>query len=79
MKVKSQRPKVKPTPAVKLDSLSDILTLDEVGAVLRTSRRSVYGLTRSRAQLAENPLKILRLPIGLRVRRVDLENWLAAA
>jgi hypothetical protein len=63
----------------KLEEMPDLLTIDQLAAFLQCKRRAIYSLTRSRAQDGENPLKILRLPVGLRVRRVDLESWLAAA
>lgn len=67
-----------PKPA-QLAALPDVLNLDDVAAVLRTTRRGVYSLTRSRAQDSPNALRVLRLPVGLRVLRTDLENYLSAA
>jgi Helix-turn-helix domain len=63
----------------KLESLPDILTLEDVAAVLRTTRRGVYSLSRNRAQEKGDGLRFLKLPIGLRVRRIDLESWLEQA
>lgn len=77
MKKKSElKPVLKPA---RLADMPDILTLQNLADVLQTSKRGVYNITRTRAQDGPNALKILRLPIGLRVRKVDLENYLSAA
>jgi excisionase family DNA binding protein len=54
----------------------EILTIDDLAKLLRCKRRAVYSLTRSRAK---NPLPTLRLGIGLRWRRSDVERWLDAS
>jgi hypothetical protein len=59
--------------------LPDLLLLDDVAAVLRCKRRAVYSLTRTRGQEKPNALRFLKLPVGLRVRKIDLEAYLAAA
>jgi predicted DNA-binding transcriptional regulator AlpA len=55
----------------------EILTREELARLLRCKPRAIYSLTRSRA--TENRLPTLRLPIGLRWRRSDVETWLAAS
>jgi len=55
----------------------EILTVEDLAAWLKVSKRSVYEMTRQRGQQRhEIPLPILRLPVGLRFRRSDIEAWL---
>jgi predicted DNA-binding transcriptional regulator AlpA len=56
---------------------SEILTVEDLAKWLKVSKRSVYEMTRDRGQQRhEIPLPILRLPVGLRFRRIDIERWL---
>jgi predicted DNA-binding transcriptional regulator AlpA len=56
---------------------SEILTVEDLAKWLKVSKRSVYEMTRSRSrERHEIPLPILRLPVGLRFRRGDVEHWL---
>jgi hypothetical protein len=56
---------------------SEILTVEDLAKWLKVSKRSVYEMTCDRGQQRhEIPLPILRLPIGLRFRRTDVEQWL---
>jgi predicted DNA-binding transcriptional regulator AlpA len=56
---------------------SEILTVEDLASWLKISKRSVYEMTRERGQQRhEIPLPILRLPVGLRFRRSDIEAWL---
>jgi len=57
--------------------MADILTVDEVAAILKVSRRSVYELTRERGQRGDNPLPTVRLN-GKTVRfdRADVMAWI---
>lgn len=56
---------------------SEILTVEDLAKWLKVSKRSVYEMTASRGQQRhENPVPILRLPVGLRFRRSDIEAWL---
>jgi excisionase family DNA binding protein len=55
----------------------EILTIDDLAKLLRCKRRAIYSLTRARAHA--NRLPVLRLGIGLRFRRVDVDPWLAAS
>ena len=69
-----------PTPASSLQLQpfhSEILTVEDLAAWLKCSKRSVYELTRKRGQLGHDiPLPVLRLPCGMRFRRLDIEAWL---
>ena len=63
-----------PAPVV---THSEILTVDELAAFLKCSRRSIYELTRSRGQARhETALPVLRLPCGMRFLRRDIEAWI---
>jgi predicted DNA-binding transcriptional regulator AlpA len=56
-----------------------ILTVAEVAHILRCKPSSVYNLTRRRgAARYDNPIPVLRLPMGLRFERSSVFAWLAA-
>jgi predicted DNA-binding transcriptional regulator AlpA len=56
---------------------SEILIVEDLAKWLKVSKRSVYEMTCERGQQRhEIPLPILRLPVGLRFRRSDIEQWL---
>lgn len=69
----------KSEPSEKVESVSSIMTIDDLAQFLKTSRRSIYNLTRRRNQSGVNPLPVLRLGIGMRFRRTDIDCWLTAA
>jgi excisionase family DNA binding protein len=56
-----------------LDSLSEILTPEEVAELLRVSSSWVHEKTRRRAK---NPLPVLRVGRYIRFRRSDVISWL---
>lgn len=54
-----------------------ILTVAEVAELLRCKPSSIYNLTRRRgAARYDNPIPVLRLPMGLRFRRSSVLAWL---
>jgi predicted DNA-binding transcriptional regulator AlpA len=56
---------------------NDILTVAEVAELLKCKPSSIYNLTRHRGQaLYDNPIPVLRLPMGLRFRRSSVLAWL---
>ncbi len=56
---------------------NDILTVAEVAELLKCKRSSVYNLTRIRTRARyDNPIPVLRLPMGLRFRRSSVLAWL---
>jgi predicted DNA-binding transcriptional regulator AlpA len=58
--------------------MGEILTIDEVAALLKMSREQVYGMTRSRArERMEKPIPVLRINGNLRFRRSSIEAWYA--
>jgi excisionase family DNA binding protein len=57
----------------------EILTADEVAAMLKVSKRHVYELTRDRTQsgeIREHPLPVVRFGASVRFRRSDVEEWI---
>jgi predicted DNA-binding transcriptional regulator AlpA len=58
--------------------MSEILTLDELAAWLRLSKRAIYEMTsaRGRARMEENPLPTLRINGAIRFCREDVQSWL---
>lgn len=56
---------------------NDILTVIELAEILKCKPSSVYNLTRRRGQARyDNPIPVLRLPMGLRFRRSSVLAWL---
>lgn len=56
---------------------SDILTVAEVTELLKCKPSSIYNLTRIRTRSRyDNPIPVLRLPMGLRFRRSPVLAWL---
>jgi excisionase family DNA binding protein len=55
-----------------------ILTIDEVAALLRVSKRSVYEYTseRGRERLKSNPFPVLRIGSTIRFVREDVQAWI---
>jgi excisionase family DNA binding protein len=57
--------------------MSEILTIDELAAWLRISRRSVYELTSERGRsTSKHPLPTFRLGKSLRFIRADVQAWI---
>jgi excisionase family DNA binding protein len=57
--------------------MSEILTIDELAAWLRISKRSVYELTSERGRRAsKHPLPIFRFGKSLRFIRADVQMWI---
>lgn len=58
--------------------MEEILTIDEVAALLRVSRRAVYEYTseRGRERLKSNPFPVLRIGSTIRFVREDVQAWI---
>jgi excisionase family DNA binding protein len=58
--------------------MNDILTVDEVAALLKISRRSAYELTRERTRRRQKkPIPLLRLNAKcVRFKKADVEQWI---
>ena len=62
-------------PAAPCDN--EILTVSEVAELLKCKPSSVYNLTRLRGRARyDNPIPVIRLPMGLRFRRSSVLAWL---
>lgn len=60
------------------DAPTQIMTIDELAAFLKMTRRQVYNLTRARGQARmDDPLPILKINGNVRFRKCDVEKWLA--
>jgi len=60
-----------------LPAENDILAVAEVAELLKCKKSSIYNLTRNRGQARyNNPIPVLRLPMGLRFRRSSVLAWL---
>ena len=53
--------------------MGEILTAQEIAAILKISKRQVYEL----AKESENPIPSIRIRTSVRFRKVDVERWLA--
>ena len=58
--------------------MNDILTVEEVAALLKISRRAVYALTREASRRVQSsPIPIIRVsPKCVRFSRQSVELWL---
>jgi|HubBroStandDraft_1064217.scaffolds.fasta_scaffold338334_1 predicted DNA-binding transcriptional regulator AlpA len=57
----------------------EILTIDEVAAFLRISKRHVYEMMQDRTRsgdLREHPLPFMKLGRSVRFRKSDVEAWI---
>jgi hypothetical protein len=56
---------------------NEILTVSEVAELLKCKPSSIYNLTRLRGRgRYDNPIPVIRLPMGLRFRRSSVLAWL---
>ena len=57
--------------------MNPIMTIDEVAAFLRMSKRQVYELTRARTrERSAAPIPLLKINGNTRFRRSDVEAWI---
>lgn len=62
-----------PTPPAD----NEILTVAEVAELLKCKPSSIYNLTHLRGRARyDNPIPVIRLPLGLRFRRSSVLAWL---
>jgi len=60
--------------------MGEILTVQEVAALLKMSKRQVYTMCETRTRtgsMKENPLPMLKINGNLRFRKADVDSWLA--
>jgi len=57
--------------------IDEILTIDELGALLKMSRRQIYEMTSKRTRAKQqHPLPLLRVNGNLRFSKSSVEAWL---
>ena len=57
--------------------MGEILTIDDLGKLLKMSRGQVYTLTRQRSRARmENPIPVLKINGNIRFLREEIERWL---
>jgi len=59
--------------------MTEILTVDELAAMLKMSTGQVYEMTRDRTRsgaMRDNPLPVLKINGNVRFRKSDVEAWL---
>ena len=57
----------------------EILTIDELAALLKMSRRQIYEMTATRTRtgaMKDHPLPVLRINGNLRFLRKNVDEWL---
>lgn len=60
--------------------MGDILTVDELSAMLKMSKRQIYTLCETRTRtgsMRNNPLPILKINGNLRFSKSAVDSWLA--
>jgi predicted DNA-binding transcriptional regulator AlpA len=67
-----------PTATTQQSVPSDeLLTVSDLAVILKCKESSIYNLTRRRGRARyDNPVPVLRLPMGLRFRRSSILAWL---
>jgi helix-turn-helix protein len=59
------------------DLSEELLTVEEVAALLKCNVEAVYNLTRRRSQdRSEDPIPAIHLQIGLRFSAVEIKEWI---
>lgn len=59
--------------------MTEILTVDELAAMLKMSKGQIYEMTKTRTQtsaMRENPLPVVKINGNVRFRKSDIEAWL---
>jgi predicted DNA-binding transcriptional regulator AlpA len=60
-----------------MDLQNEILTIDDLAALLKMNRRQTYEMTSHRGRVRHAlPLPVLRINGNLRFRRSDIAKWL---
>ena len=55
----------------------EILTIKELGAMLKMTSRQIYSMTDCRGQAKDHPLPFFKITGNIRFRKTDVEVWLA--
>jgi excisionase family DNA binding protein len=60
--------------------MGEILTVDELAALLKMSKRQIYTMTETRSRttgaMKDHPLPVLKINGNLRFRKTDVDSWL---
>ena len=59
--------------------MGEILTIDELAAYLKMSKRQVYTMCEKRTRegsMKQHPLPVLKINGNLRFRKIDVDEWL---
>jgi predicted DNA-binding transcriptional regulator AlpA len=57
----------------------ELLTVSDLALILKCKESSIYNLTRRRGRVRyDNPIPVLRLPMGLRFRKSSVLAWLVS-
>ena len=60
-----------------MDLQNEILTIDDLAALLKMNRRQIYEMTSNRGRVRSTlPVPLLRINGNLRFRRSDIAKWL---
>ena len=60
-----------------MDLQNEILTIDDLAALLKMNRRQIYEMTSKRGRVRHTlPVPLLRINGNLRFRRSDIAKWL---
>jgi excisionase family DNA binding protein len=60
--------------------MGEILTVQEVAALLKMSKRQVYTMCETRTRegsMKDHPLPVLKINGNLRFRKADVDSWIA--
>ncbi len=60
--------------------MGEILTIDELAALLKMSKRQIYTMCEARTRngsMKTHPLPVLKINGNLRFRKPDVDSWLA--
>ena len=60
--------------------MGEILTISELAALLKMSKRQIYTLCETRTRtgsMKDHPLPVLKINGNLRFRKADVDSWLA--
>jgi excisionase family DNA binding protein len=58
----------------------EILTIDELAALLKMTRRQIYTMCETRTRngaMKDHPLPVLKINGNLRFKRADVDAWLS--
>lgn len=58
--------------------MNEILTVDELAALLKMTRRQIYTMCESRTRngaMKDHPLPVFKINGNLRFRKADVDSW----